>query len=267
MTLTLKQFITRLDESGVLSEEDIAAFQDSQNSEIESAEDLGKLLVKHKKVTKLQAQMVYQGKGKLLQLGNYLIQDKIGSGGMGDVYLAEHSRMQRKVALKVLPKAIAPDEKTIRRFQREVQAAAKLSHSNIVTAYDADEANGLHYLVMEYVDGTDLSALVKKQGVLPVEEALDCILQAARGLEYAHTKGVIHRDIKLQSGVPPNNIGQEIGKKKLKSRITMNLPHSDQHRQPRYSVRLSFPSPGRRSSRCSARSGSEEITLAKTGLV
>lgn len=196
MTISLEQFISQLDESGVLSEQDIAAFQESHPSDVETAEDLGKLLVKHKKVTKLQAQMVYQGKGQLLRLGNYLIQDKIGSGGMGDVYLAEHSRMQRKVALKVLPKAMAEDEKTIRRFQREVQAAAKLSHSNIVTAFDADEAKGIHYLVMEYVDGTDLSALVKKQGVLSVEQTLDCILQAARGLEYAHNKGVIHRDIK-----------------------------------------------------------------------
>jgi len=196
MTVTLEEFASQLNDSGVISAEDIAAFQESQSPPVESAEDLAKLLVKHKKVTKLQAKLVFQGKGQQLQLGNYLIQDKIGSGGMGDVYLAKHSRMNRSVALKVLPAAMAEDEKTIRRFQREVQAAAKLSHPNIVTAHDADEAKGIHYLVMEHVDGTDLSAVVKKQGVLSVGQALDYILQAAKGLEYAHEEGIIHRDIK-----------------------------------------------------------------------
>ena len=82
------------------------------------------------------------------------------------------------------------------RFQREAKAAAKLNHPNIVTAYDADQANGVHFLVMEYVDGKDLSVLVKKNGPLPVGKAVNYILQAARGLEFAHKHGVIHRDIK-----------------------------------------------------------------------
>ena len=196
MTMTLEQFATQLDDSGVLSAEDLASFKESHCPEVESAEDLGKLLVKHNKVTRLQAQMVYQGQGDKLRFGNYVIQDKIGSGGMGDVYLARHRRMQREVALKLLPTAMAEDQNVIRRFQREVHAAAKLSHPNIVTAHDADEVDGTHYLVMEYVSGTDLSALVKQQGVLPVGQALDYILQAARGLEYAHQAGIIHRDIK-----------------------------------------------------------------------
>ena len=196
MTITLEQFISQLDESGVISAVDIAAFQESQSPPAESAEDLGKLLVKQKKVTKLQAQLVYQGKGNRLLLGNYLILDKIGAGGMGDVYLAEHRRMERRVALKTLPATMTRDTQSIQRFHREVKAAAKLSHPNIVAAYDADEANGVHYFVMEHVDGTDLSAVVKKQGVLKVETAIDYILQAAKGLEFAHNKGVIHRDIK-----------------------------------------------------------------------
>jgi serine/threonine protein kinase/Leucine-rich repeat (LRR) protein len=196
MTITLEQFISQLDESGVISAVDIAAFQESQSPPAESAEDLGKLLVKQKKVTKLQAQLVYQGKGDRLLLGNYLILDKIGAGGMGDVYLAEHRRMERRVALKTLPATMTRDTQSIQRFHREVKAAAKLSHPNIVAAYDADEANGVHYFVMEHVDGTDLSAVVKKQGVLKVETAIDYILQAAKGLEFAHNKGVIHRDIK-----------------------------------------------------------------------
>lgn len=196
MTMTLEQFATQLDDSGVLSVEELASFRKSYCPDIDSAEDLGKLLVKHNKVTRLQAQMVYQGQGDKLRFGNYVIQNKIGSGGMGDVYLARHRRMQREVALKLLPTAMAEDQNVIRRFQREVHAAAKLTHPNIVTAHDADEVDGTHYLVMEYVSGTDLSALVKQQGVLPVGQALDYILQAARGLEYAHQAGIIHRDIK-----------------------------------------------------------------------
>ncbi len=88
------------------------------------------------------------------------------------------------------------DAAALARFQREVVAAAKLNHSNIVTAYDADQANGIHFLVMEYVDGQDLSALVKKQGPFPAVKAVNYVLQAARGLEFAHGEGVVHRDIK-----------------------------------------------------------------------
>lgn len=164
--MTLEQFIAQLDESGVISADDLSVFQESFCPDAASPEDLGKVLVQHKKVTKLQAQMVYQGNGDRLRFGNYLIQDKIGSGGMGDVYLAQHCRMQREVALKVLPSAMANDQNVIRRFQREVQAAAKLSHPNIVTAHDADEVDGTHYLVMEYVPGTNLAELVKQQGII-----------------------------------------------------------------------------------------------------
>ena len=133
---------------------------------------------------------------KSLILGNYTILDKIGAGGMGQVFKAEHRRMHRIVAIKMLPPAVMKDAAAVARFQREVEAAAKLQHPNIVAAHDADEANGVHFLVMEYVEGSDLSALVKKNGPLPVAKAVNYILQAAQGLEFAHKKGVIHRDIK-----------------------------------------------------------------------
>ncbi|WP_298866587.1 LamG-like jellyroll fold domain-containing protein [uncultured Gimesia sp.] len=196
MAITLEEFVAQLDESGIFSAADTATFQETQGEASKTAEDLAKLLVKHKKVTRLQAKFVFQGKGKQLLLGNYLILDKIGAGGMGDVYLAEHRRMKRQVALKTLPAAMTKDTQSIQRFQREVQAAAKLTHPNIVAAYDADEAKGVHYFVMEYVEGIDLSAVVKKKGVLKVDLAVDYILQAAKGLKFAHNKGVIHRDIK-----------------------------------------------------------------------
>src|SRR6185295_3637604 len=119
-----------------------------------------------------------------------------GAGGMGQVFKAEHRRMKRVVAIKMLPPAMTKDAAAIKRFQREVEAAAKLSHPNIVAAHDADECRGMHYLVMEYVEGRDLSAMVKDGGPLTVPQAIDYIAQAACGLAYAHAEGVVHRDIK-----------------------------------------------------------------------
>ena len=133
---------------------------------------------------------------KIKSLGEYLIVGKIGAGGMGRVYKAEHQRMRRIVALKVLSSQAMKSPDAVRRFNREVQAAARLSHPNIVTAYDAGEQQGIHYLVMEFVDGRDLASLVAEHGPLEAEAALECILQAAQGLEYAHGEGIIHRDIK-----------------------------------------------------------------------
>ena len=115
---------------------------------------------------------------------------------MGVVLKAEHRRMARVVAIKVMSSAALKSAEMVKRFQREVQAAAKLEHPNIVTAHDADEVNGTHFLVMQFVDGDDLSAVVKKHGAQPLDRAVDFILQAARGLEFAHRHGVIHRDIK-----------------------------------------------------------------------
>ena len=128
-------------------------------------------------------------------LGEYLVLEKIGAGGMGQVFKAQHRRMQRIVAIKVLPPAMMKTPAAVKRFQREIQAAARLSHPNIVTAFDAGQSGGLYFLVMEFVDGQDLSTLMK-QGPVSLDKALDYILQAARGLAFAHGKGIVHRDIK-----------------------------------------------------------------------
>jgi serine/threonine protein kinase len=129
-------------------------------------------------------------------LGEYTLLEPIGAGGMGQVFKARHRRMDRIVALKVLSPQTVSSVDSVRRFQREVKAAAKLVHPNIVTAYDAGESGDIHFLVMEFVDGTDLHRYVNEHGPMAVEQTVDCILQAARGLEYAHRQGVIHRDIK-----------------------------------------------------------------------
>jgi ankyrin repeat protein/serine/threonine protein kinase len=126
----------------------------------------------------------------------YEIVGLIGKGGMGDVYEARHRKMERTVALKVINRGLVRKAEAVDRFHREVKAAAQLSHPNIVTAYDADQAGEFHFMVMEYVDGVDLSRTVKDRGALPVAEACDYIRQAAIGLQHAHERGMVHRDIK-----------------------------------------------------------------------
>lgn len=195
MPVSLEQFVKYLQESGVLAGEILKEFLPPK-SEPKDAEELARELVREKKLTKFQAEELWRGKGKSLVLGNYVLLDKIGAGGMGQVFKAEHRRMHRMVAIKLLPTAMTKDKAAIARFEREVTAAAKLRHTNIIAADDADQANGVHFLVMELVDGSDLSALVKKNGPFPVAQAVNYILQAAKGLEYAHAEGVVHRDIK-----------------------------------------------------------------------
>jgi tRNA A-37 threonylcarbamoyl transferase component Bud32 len=198
MPVTLEQFVELLSESGIMSAEDVRSFRESLPADKRAADvqEFARELVRQKKLTSFQATAIYQGRAPSLLYGNYVVLDKLGQGGMGMVFKARHRRMNRVVALKVMsPGAMkAPD--AVKRFRREVEAAARLTHPNIVAAFDADEARGSQFLVMEYVEGTDLAARVKKHGPLPVAAAVDCIVQAARGLAHAHAEGVVHRDIK-----------------------------------------------------------------------
>ena len=126
----------------------------------------------------------------------YCVGELLGCGGMGDVYRAEHRLMHRTVALKLISANLLSQSSAVERFRREVRAAARLSHPNIVAAHDADQAGDVHFLVMEYVDGLNLAELVERDGPLPVDVACDYIRQAALGLQHAHEKGMVHRDIK-----------------------------------------------------------------------
>ncbi|MCC9606111.1 DUF1080 domain-containing protein [Blastopirellula sp. JC732] len=161
-----------------------------------NAWQLSSQLLEASLLTRFQLRAIAHGKTRGLKLGRYVILDKIGEGGMGQVYRAWHSRMDREVALKVLPRESMSKADGVARFNQEVQVASQLSHPNIVTAFDADEAEGLHFLVMEFVNGKDLSSIVRRDGPLSVSQAIDCVTQAARGLEYAHSVGLVHRDIK-----------------------------------------------------------------------
>jgi serine/threonine protein kinase len=153
-------------------------------------------MVKDKVLTPYQAQVLTSGRTGGLVLGRYELLWPLGEGGMGTVFRARHRRMRREVALKVLPRELVQSEAAVQRFHREVQAAAKLHHPNIAAAYDADEEDGLHFLVMELVEGPDLANYVAEAGELPAPVAVQLTIQAARGLAHAHLQDVVHRDIK-----------------------------------------------------------------------
>ena len=201
MSNSADPFLTRLAEHGVLSKEDVSNVRASfaTGDETLDGEELTEItgqLVGLSKLTSYQADRIRTGQMDDLLIGNYVVLDLLGQGGMGHVYKARHRDMDRIVALKVLPKERVNSKSGLRRFQQEVKAAARLVHPNIVTAFDADVSGGVPYLVMEYVQGQDLQALLAETGPLSFQQAVDYVLQTARGLEYAHRVGVIHRDIK-----------------------------------------------------------------------
>lgn len=131
-----------------------------------------------------------------VRLGSYEIAEKLGEGGMGAVWKARHLKLDKWVALKLLPPQLTGDSASVLRFEREMRAVGAVDHPNIVRAMDAGEIGGLHFLVMEYVDGSDLSKYVRERGPLPIIEACELLSQAALGLAAAHEQGLIHRDIK-----------------------------------------------------------------------
>ena len=195
MPVALKTFLSQLSSSGIVPNEKLKVVV-SEKVSFADGEALAQDMIKSRLLTKYQAEQILGGKGKSLTMGKYQILEKIGAGGMGQVYKAFHSGTERIVAIKMILKKGKIDPEVVKRFEREVKAAAKLVHSNIITVFDADQADGRIFMVMEYIKGDDLGGILRKKGQLSVSEAVDYILQAARGLKYAHDQGVIHRDIK-----------------------------------------------------------------------
>ncbi|MCY2990987.1 MAG: serine/threonine-protein kinase, partial [Planctomycetota bacterium] len=154
-----------------------------------------------------EAQELSLPAGLLEQFDEYRLLGKLGQGGMGAVYKALHTRLEKLVAIKVLPKERMQDRDAQSRFQREIKAVGRLNHPNLVQAYDAREIQGTTILVMEYVDGLDASALVRKLGPLPIADACELVRQAALGLQYAHQHDLVHRDVK-PSNLMLNREGQ-----------------------------------------------------------
>jgi serine/threonine-protein kinase len=161
---------------------------------------LARELVRRSWVTPYQVNQLFLGRERDLVLGPYVLLERLGEGAMGQVFKARHRKLNRVVALKVIRREKLVNPEAIRRFYREVQASAALSHSNIVAAFDAGEVSGTYFLAMEFVDGSDLGKLVKKNGPLSVLQACDYVRQVALGLQHAFEKGLVHRDIK------PSNI-------------------------------------------------------------
>jgi eukaryotic-like serine/threonine-protein kinase len=155
------------------------------------------VMVRDGLLTHFQAEQLNQGKWRRFTIGRYKVLERLGAGGMGSVYLCEHKLMRRRVAVKVLPTAKAEEPASLERFYREARAVAALDHPNIVRAYDIDQDDKLHFLVMEFVDGANFQEIVKRTGPMDVTRAAHYIRQAALGIQHAHeAAGLVHRDIK-----------------------------------------------------------------------
>jgi serine/threonine protein kinase len=158
--------------------------------------ELARDLIRRSWLTPYQVNHLLQGRASELRLGPYLLLERLGEGGAGQVFKARHLHMNRVVALKVIHKDLLSDEVVVSRFQREMRLVGQLQHPHIVHANDAGTIGAMHVLVMEYADGIDLARLVKQSGPLAVPLACECIRQAAAGLAYIHERGLVHRDIK-----------------------------------------------------------------------
>jgi serine/threonine protein kinase len=201
---SIDAFLDLVNKSGVVEPVRLDTYVDKLRAARTLPPDAAKLaglLVRDAVLTQFQAQQLLAGKWKGFFIGKYKVLEKLGSGGMGTVYLAEHKFMKRRVAIKVLPKSKALEPSSLERFYREAKAIAALDHPNIVRAYDIDQdklpdGTELHFLVMEYVDGSSLQDIVRVKGALDCARAAHYIYQAAQGLQHAHAMGLVHRDIK-----------------------------------------------------------------------
>jgi serine/threonine protein kinase/WD40 repeat protein len=192
---TLDALLAALRDSGLLDEEQLARLP-ALAARFPDPAALTAELQRTGWLTPYQAEELRAGRGDELVLGQYVVLSLLGQGGMGKVFKARHRLMKRVVALKVIRPALLAEPRAVSRFHREIEAVSRLSHPNIVAAFDADKVGNRHFLVTEYVEGTDLARLVKEHGPLPAGLASDCVRQAAVGLQHAHEQGLVHRDIK-----------------------------------------------------------------------
>src|ERR1051325_5445509 len=131
-------------------------------------------------------------------LSHYRIVSKLGAGGMGEVYLAEDTKLNRKVALKILPAEFASQRHRMQRFVQEAKAASALNHPNIITIYEIDKTDSRHFIALEFIEGKTLRKRLKRTE-MKIDQVLDVAIQTARALSAAHEAGIIHRDIKPEN--------------------------------------------------------------------
>jgi len=174
------------------------------------ARALADRLIAERTLTEFQANRLLRNKAHGLVVGRYVILDRLGEGGRGRVFKAQHRLMGRTAALKVIAPQIASRASSIARFYREMRLIGRLDHPNVVRAFDADQVGDLLYIVMEYVAGRSLDHVIAERGPLPVAEVVDYMAQAALGLAHAHERGIVHRDVK-----PPNLLLSDEGQIKV----------------------------------------------------
>lgn len=219
---TLPELTDRLAKSGLVPPDRLAGFLSglaASGSPPDTPQALLDRLVGGGMITRFHAGKLAAGKYKGFHLGRYLILDQLGAGGMGQVFLAEHAAMRRRVAVKVLAVNATDDPVARERFAREARAAGALDHPNVVRVFDLCQDGRLMYLVMEYVDGVSLQGLVTRSGRLPVGAAVHYARQVLFGLQHAHDQGFVHRDIK-----PANLLVDRAGVVKI---LDLGLVRSD----------------------------------------
>ncbi|OAI52786.1 hypothetical protein AYO44_16435 [Planctomycetaceae bacterium SCGC AG-212-F19] len=160
------------------------------------AKALARQLMQRGWLTSYQVNQLLLGRGPQLMLGPYLLLERLGEGGTGQVFKARHQHMNRIVALKLIRPDLLTDREVVGRFHREIQLVSTLTNPHVVHAYDAGPVGANYFLVMEFVEGTDLARLVKKEGPLSLDRASEYIRQTAVGLQHIHERGLVHRDIK-----------------------------------------------------------------------
>lgn len=196
---SIDELLKLIRKSGMVDEPRLDAYLERYRTSATMTTDVRKLagaMVRDGLITYFQAEQFMLGKWRGFTIGKYKLLERIGFGGMGQVFLCEHLYMRRRVAIKVLPPAKAEEPAALGRFYREARAAAALDHPNIVRTHDIDQDGNLHFLVMEYVDGSSLLEMVKKKGPMAIDRASHYIWQSVQGLDHAYRVGVIHRDIK-----------------------------------------------------------------------
>jgi len=203
-----REFWATLEKSNLLTPEQMVDARETAG-EADDPTAIARLLIRKDLLTRWQAGQLLAGRSSFF-LGKYKLIELLGRGGMGHVFLGEHTTMNRRVALKIVSRKVRKDPASLQRFLSEARAIAALDHPNIVQAYSVDNEADRYYIVMEYVDGTDLQRLVKDHGPLDYETAADCIRQAAEGLAHGHRRKMIHCDVK-----PSNLLVNEQGVVKI----------------------------------------------------
>ncbi len=191
--ITVDTFLEYLQRSDLLAPNKLEGIRDLALG-FDDATEFARLLSKREIISRWQAAQLLAGRTQL-HLGHYKLLERLGRGGMGNVFLAEHTTMNRRVALKVVSHK-GDDTAAADQLRGEARAIGLLDHPNIIQAYDVDNEGDRFFIVMEYVPGRDLNAMVMDEGPLPMERAVDYIRQAAEGLAHAHERGMIHCDIK-----------------------------------------------------------------------